>query len=423
MHHYDKYDALVIGGGPAGSSAATLLAKKGHRVALIEREKFPRYHVGESLIPYCYFVLDELGMVEKLNESSFTNKYSVQFASSSGKLSQPFYFHEHNDHPSSKTWQVVRSEFDKMMLENAAENGVDVFEEMRARKALEADGTITGVIATDAENNEHQFDATLTVDASGRNGFFAQRNGWRVADQNLQKISIWTYYEGAMRDPGIDEGATTVAYLPENGWCWYIPLPDNKVSVGVVADKEYLYRESRDPETIMNTEIAKNKWLAEHLEPGKVCSEYWVTGDYSYRSKHCAADGVVLTGDAFAFLDPVFSTGMLLALHGGSLAADAANAALKANDVSAVRFSEYGESVRGSVEAMRKLVYAFYDTEFNFREFFRKYPDSRNDVTDCLIGRLDRDYDELFRRISEFANVPEDLPHGKPLIRSAEVAG
>ncbi|MGH1364739.1 MAG: NAD(P)/FAD-dependent oxidoreductase [Calditrichia bacterium] len=423
MLHHDKYDALVVGGGPAGSTAATLLAMKGHRVALIEREKFPRYHVGESLIPYCYFILEKLGMLEKLNASSFTKKYSVQFASSSGKLSQPFYFHEHNDHPSSKTWQVVRSEFDKMMLENAAENGVTVFEQMRARKIIEQDGVTQGVIATDVDGNEHRFEASLTVDASGRNGFFATRNGWRVADENLQKISIWAYYEGATRDPGIDEGATTVAYLPDNGWCWYIPLPDNKVSVGVVADKEYLYRESRDPETIMNAEIARNKWLSEHLESGKLCSEYWVTGDYSYRSKHCAADGVVLTGDAFSFLDPVFSSGILLALHSGAEAAEAADCALKSGNVSASQFAEYGESVRGSVEAMRKLIYAFYDSEFNFREFFRKYPDSRNDVTDCLIGRLDRDYDQLFERIGEFAEVPQDLPHGKPLIANETVAG
>ena len=411
-----RYDVVIIGGGPTGATAAAILAMNGRRVAVIEKEHFPRYHVGESLVPYCYFTLNRIGMVEKLRKTHFTKKYSVQFASTRGNISQPFYFGEHLDHAAAQTWQVRRSEFDKMLLDNAREKGADVFEGWRVREALENDGAITGIIAQDENDDRNEFIAPVTIDASGRNSFFVNRNGWRVMDDQLKKVSIWTYYKGAKRDAGIDEGATTVAYIPEKGWFWYIPLADDVVSVGVVAEKSYLYRETRDPQEIFLREIQNNRWIADHLAPGTQFGEFWVTGDYSYRSKYCAADGVVLAGDAFAFLDPVFSTGVLLALVGGELAADAVEIALQQNNFRASQFSEYSDVVRYNLEAMRKLVYAFYNDAFNFRSFFEKYPQLRSDVTDILIGKTDRSYDELFNAMREFAELPADLPHGKPLI-------
>ncbi|MEZ4761772.1 MAG: tryptophan 7-halogenase [Calditrichia bacterium] len=178
-------------------------------------------------MPYCYFTLNRIGMVEKLRKTHFTKKYSVQFASTRGNISQPFYFGEHLDHAAAQTWQVRRSEFDKMLLDNAREKGANVFEGWRVREALENDGAITGIIAQDENDNRNEFIAPVTIDASGRNSFFVNRNGWRVMDEQLKKVSIWTYYKGAKRDAGIDEGATTVAYIPEKGWFWYIPLADD----------------------------------------------------------------------------------------------------------------------------------------------------------------------------------------------------
>jgi flavin-dependent dehydrogenase len=414
----DNYDAIVIGGGPAGSTAAAVLAEKGRRVLVLEREKFPRYHVGESLMPYCYFPLERLGVLDQLKASSYPRKMSVQFVGRSGRISQPFYFFQHFDHEASTTWQVVRSEFDHMLLNNARGRGAEVIEEANVKQTIEEDGYVRGVRAAMANGETKEFRAPVTVDASGRDAMTLTRKRWKERDAKLNKIAIWTYYRGALRDPGLDEGATTVAYIPEKGWFWYIPLPDNMVSVGVVAEKDYLFRDSRDPETIFQREIENNAWIKGHLAPGEQTGQYWTTGEYSYRSRHCAANGIVLTGDAFAFLDPVFSSGVFLALRSGEMAAAAVDTALANRDYSAAQFDNYSRELCEAMEVMRKLVYAFYDQEFSFRDLIMEYPHLRRDLTDCLIGNMSCDFKPLFEGISKFARLPEPLTHGRPLVES-----
>lgn len=418
FQRHDPFDAVVVGGGPAGATAGAFLAQKGWRVLLLEKERFPRYRIGESLMPYCYFTLERLGVIDRIKSSHFPRKYSVQFVSTQGTVSTPFYFFEHFNHEAATTWQVLRSEFDQILLDNAREKGVEVREGTRAVETVDGQGAVTGVRAIDAQGGRHEFRAPLTLDASGREVFSMTRNRWKVRDPSLNKIAIWTYYRNARRDPGLDEGATTVAYLPRKGWFWYIPLPEDRVSVGIVAEKEYLYRNSRDPQAIFQSEIGTNPWIRDHLAPGSQEGRYWVTGEYSYRSRYCAANGLVLVGDAFAFLDPVFSSGVFLALRGGELAAEAADRALASGDCSAARFDGYGKEVTRGLEAMRKLVYAFYDQEFSFRDFIERFPQLRGDLTDCLIGNLFRDLQPLFDGVAEFAAPPEPLSHGKALIEA-----
>ncbi|HUJ20814.1 MAG TPA: NAD(P)/FAD-dependent oxidoreductase [Bryobacteraceae bacterium] len=414
----NRYDAIVIGGGPAGSTAAAVLAQKGRRVVLLEKERFPRYHIGESLLPYGYFTLERIGVLGRMKSAPFTRKYSVQFVGTSGRASVPFYFFQHLKHEASCTWQVLRSEFDHMLLENAREKGADVREEITVRDAIRENGAVTGVNAFTKGGDTLEFHAPITIDASGRDAFFVTRNEWKVRDPFLNKIAVWTYYKGALRDPGVDEGATTVAYVPEKGWFWYIPLHEDAVSVGVVAEKDYLYKDSRDLAAIFQAQVKKNAWIQQHLAAGQQFGPYRVTGEYSYRSRHCAADGLILAGDAFAFLDPVFSSGVFLALRSGEMAGDAADAALKSGDFTAAQFRHYGAELCRGIEAMRRLVYAFYDHAFSFRKFLNHYPHMHGDMTDCLIGNLFRDFDPLFAAVAQFAKIPEPLSHGKPLART-----
>lgn len=413
-----QYDAIVIGCGPAGSAFSAVLAAKGRRVLALEREKFPRYHIGESLIPYTYFPLQRMGMVEKMKGSHFTKKHSVQFVSPDGRASHPFYFFKQLEHEASCTWQVLRSEFDQILMENAREKGAEVIEEITVRELIQEDGFVKGVRAVTRSGETREFYAPVTVDATGRDALTVTRNGWKVRDPSLNKIAVWTYYRGAMRDAGIDEGATTVAYVAEKGWFWYIPLPDNVVSVGIVAEKDYLYKGSRDPAGIFHREVLNNKWIEQHLAVGQQFGPYRVTGEYSYRSRHCAANGLVLIGDAFAFLDPVFSSGVFVALRSGELAADFVDSALNDGDYSAARFTEYGAEMCRGIEAMRRLVYTFYDHAFSFRKFIDRYPNLAGDLTDCLMGNLFIDFDPLFNAVADFASVPPPLSHGLPLVEA-----
>mgnify|MGYP006282921501 CR=1 FL=1 len=408
-----SYDCVVVGAGPGGCLAATLVADAGFRVALIEREKTPRYHVGESMIPYNYFPLERAGMIEKMQASDFPKKYSVQFVGQDGRQSQPFYFSQHIDHPCAQTWQVTRDVYDAMMLENAREHGVEVFEQMTARDLIEEDDRTVGITCVDPSDAPHEFRARMTIDASGGKGFAMSRLSWRMLDPNLQKHAIWAYYRGAARDPGIDEGATTITYAGGKNWLWYIPLRDDIVSIGLVGDKDYLFKDTHDLASVFQREVDANVWIKERVAPGTLEGDYHVCVHRSYRAKHCAKDGLILVGDALTFLDPVFSTGMYLALVSGEHAADAVVEALHAGDVSGRRFQAYGETICPRIEVLRRLVYAFYAKDFSFRQLIKKHPDLKGAVTDCLVGNLDQDFTALHEGLSEFLDLPAPVQHGR----------
>ncbi|MBT4624190.1 MAG: FAD-dependent oxidoreductase, partial [Verrucomicrobia bacterium] len=361
MSDNGQYDVLLIGAGPSGSSAAALLAEYGHNVLLIEREKFPRYHIGESLLPFTHEPLKRLGLIERMRASAFIKKYSVQFVSTSGKASQPFYFNTRYDDDVAQTWQVLRSEFDQMLLDHARDKGANVVEETKVLDLLRDGDRVTGVRVRQPDGTEAEYRAPITLDCSGKESFAASRNRWRVPDPELNKVAVWTYYKGAKRDNGIDEGTTTVAFLPEKGWFWHIPLHDDRVSVGVVAEGKYLTRDGvKAPKDIFHREVTQNKWIEEYLAPGKSTGDYYITNEFSYHSRHCGCEGLLLLGDAFCFLDPVFSSGLMLALKSGVMAADAVHAAIEANDFSPAQFEDYAATLREGIENMRKLVYVFY---------------------------------------------------------------
>jgi flavin-dependent dehydrogenase len=413
-----SFDTIVIGAGPAGSTASALLAEHGLRVLVLEREKFPRYHIGESLLPFTCYPLRRLGLLEKMRQSDFVKKYSVQFVSPSGRASQPFYFSTRYEPEVAQTWQVLRSEFDLMLMENARAKGAKVVEEITVRELIQEDARTVGVKAQDKSGREFEFRAPMTLDCSGREAFVPTRLNWRVREPKLNKVAVWTYYRGAQRDAGYDAGATTVAYVPEKGWFWYIPQHGDMISVGVVAEGKYLTRDGvREPKDIFLREIEQNAWIKQHLAPGVQTGPFHLTSEYSFRSRYCAADGLLLAGDSFGFLDPVFSSGVMLALKSGVLAADSIRAAFEAQDFSADRFTEYSRVLCEGLENMRKLVYAFYDHNFSFRKLTDKYPELTGHITDCLSGDVNKDFSKLYAAVAETAEVPEPLPYGQPLLR------
>jgi flavin-dependent dehydrogenase len=420
MNQQNSYDAIIIGGGPAGSSSSAILAEYGHRVLVLEREKFPRYHIGESLLPFTFQPLQRLGLIDKMRQSAFVKKYSVQFVSPSGRASQPFYFFDRYDKETvAQTWQVLRSEFDEMLLNNAREKGTTVIEETTVKSLIREVGKVVGVQAQTKGGPVTEYRAPITLDCSGKEAFCAVRNGWRVGDPFLNKIAVWTYYKGAQRDEGLDGGATTVAYVPEKGWFWYIPQHNDMISVGVVAEGKYLTRDGvKSPEDIFKREIEQNQWIKQHLARGEQQGKYYLISEYTHHAKHCSSDGLLLVGDAFAFLDPVFSSGVMLALKSGTMAGEEVHQAIVERDFSAERFARYGRFLREGIENMRRLVYAFYNPKFSFRTLTNKYPDAVGTVTDCLSGDVNKDFSELWRQIEEFVPLPEALPVGTPLVEN-----
>ena len=403
MRDAHTHDVVVIGGGPAGATAATVLAQHGRRVALVEREAFPRYHIGESLMPYTWFTFERIGVLDWFERAACPKKYSVQFVSTSGQVSQPFYFFETIKHPCATTWQVLRSDFDRMLLDNARAKGVDIHH--GAVRELLMDGSrAVGVRAVTADGAGETFNARAVIDASGRDTFVASKLDWKRRDPDLNKIAIFTYYRGAKRDPGLDAGATTVAYIPQKGWFWYIPLPDDVASVGVVAEADYLYRDTRDPEAIFTREASACRWIADHLAPGTRVEPVRATGEFSYRADRIGGDGFCLTGDAFAFLDPVFSTGVFMALKSGELAADAIHAGLDAPEgVTAATFAGYERDMRWALDQFRQLVLSFYNQAFSFRDFIRTHPDLHPGLVDALVGNVFADLGPLFDALQEFS--------------------
>ena len=413
----NQFDAIVIGCGPAGSAVSAILAEYGHRVLVLEREKFPRYHIGESLIPFTYQPLERLGMIPKMKSSAFVKKYSVVFISRNGKASEPFYFFTRYDRDSvAQTWQVLRSEFDQMLMDNARERGATVLEEVAVKELLREGDRVVGVRAQKKSGETVDYRAPITLDCSGKEAFTTTRNGWRTPDPYLNKVAVWTYYKGSKREPGIDEGATTVAYVPDKGWFWHIPQHNDMVSIGVVAEGKYLTRDGvRDPEQIFKREIEQNAWVKDHLSIGEPVGKYYLINEYTQHAKHCGSDGLLLVGDAFAFLDPVFSSGLMLALKSGTFAGEEVHKALVDKDFSAKRFAHYGRTMREGVENMRKLVYAFYSPAFSFKKVIDARPEAAGEITDCLSGDVNKDYTPLWNKIREFVPLPEDLPVGGPL--------
>jgi flavin-dependent dehydrogenase len=407
------YDVIVIGGGPAGSTIASILAREGRSVVLFEKERFPRHHIGESLMTDTYFTFQRMGLLDKMKDSPFVRKYSVQFANPAGRESRPFYFFEANHHECAVTWQVTRAQFDLMLIEHAAEQGAKVYQETQIKRVLFDGGRAYGVEARLADGTLQEFHAPVVVDATGQSAMLSNKFGWRVRDPKLKKAVLYSYFKGAHREPDLNGGATLVLRTPQgsNGWFWYIPLENDITSVGVVANPEYLVQgRGQDLAKIFHEEIEKVESCRKRVAGATRVDKIYSILDYSYRSKSCAGDGFILIGDAYGFLDPIYSSGVLLALKMAELAADSIHEAFRSNDFSGASLGHYQAKLDQGIESMRKLVYAFYNEGFSFAQFLQKYPEQRVNIISLLMGDVFKaGVDNIYGPMADFAVIPPPL--------------
>jgi flavin-dependent dehydrogenase len=409
----NDYDVIVMGGGPAGSAVSSILAREGRKVVVFEKEVFPRHHIGESLMTDTFWTFQRMGILEKMKQSPFVRKYSVQFANPAGKESRPFYFFEANHHESAVTWQVTRSEFDKLLIEHAAEQGATVYQGTMIKQVLFDGDRAIGVEAQMPDGSLQQFHAKVVVDATGQSAMLSNKFRWRVRDPKLKKAVLYSYFTGAHREPDLNGGATLVlrTQLGSGGWFWYIPLENGITSVGIVADPDYLVKgRGQDLAKIFHEEVEKCEPCRRRLVGAERVDKIYSILDYSYRSKQNAGNGFILIGDAYGFLDPIYSSGVLLACKMAELAADAIHEAFNNNDFSAARLGQYQSKLDSGIESMRKLVYAFYNDGFSFSQFLQKYPEHRVNIINLLIGDVFKQgVDEIYGPMSEFAEIPPPL--------------
>lgn len=387
----EMYDVAVIGGGPGGSTAANLLAQAGRRVVLFERERFPRFHIGESLLPHNVRIFDRLGIAGRL-QRSFIEKWGVEFVSSDGALTRLFHFDEAIDPRYPMCFQVPRSEFDLLLLEEAGRRGCEVHQ-AAAVKAVEEEPQGTWRLSVEEAGVTRECRARFLVDASGRDGVLARSRGLRDMDPLHRRAAIFAHYRGVPRRSGRDAG-NIVIILMRDGWFWVIPFSDGRTSVGVVAEGQRIGEQGVDPETALGRAIARCPAAFRLMQQAERVSPVYSASDWTYNSRRIAGDGYLLVGDAAAFIDPVFSTGVLLAMSSAEMAAGILDEGLRKGAIPTGLLIDYERRVTRHVRGYRRMVDAFYSQAFPRLCF---YPERRLGLPGAVLNLLAGDMEPSWR--------------------------
>jgi flavin-dependent dehydrogenase len=365
------YDVAVVGGGPGGSSVATALVRRGHRVLVLEREVFPRFHIGESQLPWSNEIFRALGVYEAILEAGFVEKWGASFGAIDGAGEQYADFTEAVETPTPQTFQVSRARFDELLLAHSRRSGAEILQEHRAlHAAFEDDSVLLGF--ADPQGNERRVRVGMVVDASGRAGFLAKTLGRHAMDPLLRNIAVHAQYEGIPRREGRRSGDIRMLTRADTGWMWLIPITPEAISVGAVVPHTVYSRESRpSPEESLAHFITTTPGSTDLFHAARRVSPARFDADYSYLGTRLAGDRWLAVGDAAGFLDPIFSTGVLLAMQAGLDAAEVISRALSDGDFSARRFSSYEDRVRRRYHHFRRFAVGFYDPAFRDLWFTR----------------------------------------------------
>jgi flavin-dependent dehydrogenase len=354
-------DVIVIGGGPAGSTVATRLAQLGRTVRVFEKERFPRFHIGESLLPCSIPLFEQLGVLPTLDDGRFLKKFAAEFVSADGSLRRRYPFADGILAGFPSAFEVDRAEFDQVLLEHAEKQGARVEQGAQVLRFTTDLERGVEVVVRDANGNERNETAELLVDASGQSALVPSRLGLRRMEAGLRNVAVFSHFEGAVRGSGEAEGDISVVLVNE-GWWWVIPLQGTRTSVGLVGRAKTLG--AKPDEAFLAARIADCPYLKERLATATRVAPVRTISDWSYKSRALAGDRWLLVGDAGAFIDPVFSTGVQLGMTAAFDAATQIDAALRDRRFERSRFAPYERRVRRLVSTYTTFVKGFYTPEF-----------------------------------------------------------
>jgi flavin-dependent dehydrogenase len=359
----ESFDVGIIGGGPGGSTSAIYLRKRGYRVVVLDKERFPRFHIGESLLPFNLELFDEVGIHEDLRRAGFVEKHAAEFATSDGRLDEKFYFRNGLVEGHPMAYQVLRSEFDHIILKRARAEGADVREESAVTDcSFDADGVELRV--EPKEGSAYSLRAHMMVDASGQHTFLSSRLNLKRLYRDHLKLAVFTHFKNCDRAPGQDGGNIIIFSLEDGGWFWFIPLAQGVTSVGLVLGTEKVKAREGELEEFLAERIQKTPALASRMTKAERVAPVRTISNFSYSSAKFAGDRFILVGDAAAFLDPIFSSGVYMAMSSAKVGAEAVHQAFERGDFRARHFREYERIQRRQLSVYFRLIRAYYRPEF-----------------------------------------------------------
>ncbi len=361
MMNTAMYDVAIIGGGPAGSIAAALLARAGRRVIVFEREKFPRFHIGESLLPFSMKAFTRLGLHEKFLRAGFMKKFGGEIVGACSETGTKFYFKDGYRSQTDHAYQVTRGDFDKVLLDHAAECGAEVHEQTSVDQVEFSKEDVE--LGVRSNGSSHSIRARYVIDASGRTSVLGRQFKIKKTYDHLQKLSIFAHYDGVWRAEGID-GTLTVLIRAIDRWFWLIPIAADRTSVGVVLDSETFRKSKLSAGEFLDQALAQQPIIAKRMTNARRVSQVYVEADFSYRSARLHGARWLLAGDAAGFIDPIFSSGVFLAVFSGELAADALNEVLDHSHKAKRLFPRYERAVNRAMDIYLRFVNAWYTKEF-----------------------------------------------------------